>query len=332
MAAKPVAELSRAVRSVAIGGRARVAGTLQKGRLLINQAENKTMIQGDGFNFNQMMICYNGYHRRKSDISKVISENDGMFWTTIGDTNDETLLDRATDFYFQVGESAINEIIRGCISSNLSIVKNVLDLACGHGRVLRHLVKLFINAKFSAADINEDGVDFCREHFGVKGFCTPVNIDEFDFDDQYDLVWAGSLFTHLPLEKTRRAIVHICNYLTPHGIFIFTLHGRSSLEKMPQWKRDNTEIQSAMKQYSETGYGFYEFLHKELRAGSQQHPSVERYFSHALSIPDYGMSLSRPSTLIREIERMENLQILSYREGGWCGHQDVMVIGRKTEV
>ena len=288
------------------------------------------MIQDDKFNLNEMMISYNGYHRRKSDICQIISDNDGMFWSCIEDANNDTMMDHIRDHYFQAGEEAINQIIRGVLSSNLSIVKNVLDLACGHGRVLRHLVKLFINAKFSAADIDEDGVDFSVEQFGVKGIYTPVNIYEFDFNDHYDLIWAGSLFTHLPLEKIIRTTAHVCNYLTPRGIFIFTLHGRYSDNEITFSDEEDTEVQNAINQFKETGFGFYNFDPTKLIPGEHQHSSMERYLSLSRSIPDYGMSFSMPSRIVHEIECMENLQIFSYRENGWVGSHDIMVIGRMT--
>lgn len=198
---------------------------------------------------------------------------------------------------------------------------HVLDLACGHGRVLRHLVALFPTARFSAADLNEDGVNFCARQFGARGILTPVDIDEFDFDDSYDVVWAGSLFTHFPQEKTNRTIAHVCNYLAPGGVFIFTLSGRTIR------KRASTVATIPIEDDDEAGYTFQAFSRENLIAPDHR-PDICRSFSRALAIPEYGMSTSLPSAIMREVERMKNVAILAYREGVWAGLQDVMVIGK----
>lgn len=285
------------------------------------------MKQPDKLNINYMMVWYNGYHRRKAEVNEVISDNDAMFWNDVRDPKDEAMVKNCIRHYFGMGESAIDTIILGCLSSGLSQVGTVLDLACGHGRVLRHLVKLFPSARFSAADINEDGVNFCVQQFGVKGIHAPVDIDELDFEDHYDVVWAGSLFTHFPLEKVKRTIAHVCSYLTHGGVFIFTLHGRASRKKIRFGGGEAASVRKAMEDYEETGYGFFRWSPEELIA-PRHRPDIQRAFSRALATPDYGMSISRPSAVMHEVERMQNVEILAYREGAWMGLQDVMVVGK----
>lgn len=188
---------------------------------------------------------------------------------------------------------------------------------------------LFINAKITAADIDEDSVDFCVEQFGVKGIYSQVEIDLVDFNDTFDLVWAGSLFTHLPLDKVKRTISHVGNYLTPRGIFIFTIIGRTAMEKTLSFGGGvEAEMQNAKKQYNETGYGFYKYSPAILLPPINR-PEVSRAFSNALSIPDYGISYLSASRLVYELECMEGIQILSYHGGNWDNSHDVVVIGRK---
>src|ERR1700733_11119618 len=47
------------------------------------------------------------------------------------------------DNYFSIGESAVDVVVKACMASQLTEVNRVLDMPCGHGRVLRHLVRLF---------------------------------------------------------------------------------------------------------------------------------------------------------------------------------------------
>src|SRR5688572_29835483 len=70
-------------------------------------------------------------------------------------------------WYFGIGRSAVENIMMGCLASNITSVGRVLDLPCGHGRVLRHLVALFPNAEFHACDLDRDGVDWCAATFRV---------------------------------------------------------------------------------------------------------------------------------------------------------------------
>src|SRR5258708_6790042 len=66
----------------------------------------------------------------------------------------------AGDNYLDVGATAAEIIRTSVAASRLTEVKTVLDLPCGHGRVLRHLVKLFPQAKFDVCDLDTPGMDF----------------------------------------------------------------------------------------------------------------------------------------------------------------------------
>jgi len=76
-------------------------------------------------------------------------------------------LDR--EYYFRCGRSAVE-----CIQNALAIaaipqprIKRILDLPCGHGRVLRYLRAAFPEAEIAACDLLRDGVDFCSSTFGA---------------------------------------------------------------------------------------------------------------------------------------------------------------------
>src|SRR5688500_1740556 len=84
-----------------------------------------------------------------------ISPNDGMY---VGNGA----------HYYRVGLSAINCIEQALIAARINTVKNVLDLPCGHGRVLRFLVHRFPEASFVACDLDRDGVDFCARALGAE--------------------------------------------------------------------------------------------------------------------------------------------------------------------
>src|SRR5215470_6242471 len=101
--------------------------------------------------------------------------------------------------YFRVGLSALESIRVSLQAAGKSAadVRHILDLPCGHGRVLRYLKAGFPAAEITACDLMRDGVDFCASTFGA----VPV----YSHDDPakiplghnvFDLIWVGSLFTH----------------------------------------------------------------------------------------------------------------------------------------
>src|ERR1700733_14940972 len=108
------------------------------------------------------------------------------------------------DNYFSIGESAVDVVVKACMASQLTEVNRVLDMPCGHGRVLRHLVRLFPDAAFDACDLDAAGVDFCAATFGARPILSKEDLASVEFDGNYDLIWVGSLFTHLPYEISRK--------------------------------------------------------------------------------------------------------------------------------
>src|SRR4051812_24162879 len=74
--------------------------------------------------------------------------------------------------YFIAGRSALKAILVSLEAARVdpASVTRILDLPCGHGRVLRHLRAGFPAAEIAACDIDRDGVDFCARTFGA----TPI--------------------------------------------------------------------------------------------------------------------------------------------------------------
>lgn len=248
------------------------------------------------FNFEFVSECLNSY--KSNEVSNVVSDR-------------ETMLDQ---WYWEVGESAANVILGAIGTSFLSRVDNVLDLPCGHGRVLRHLKALFPNARMTACDLDESGVDFCAKTFGADPVVSKPDLADVDFARQFDLIWMGSLFTHTSEQTTRRWLKHVSEFVSDTGIIVATFHGRKSIivnETNPYISRVSWE--NIMKGYRETGYGYDDY------------PAGE---SHTYIDSSYGVSLSKPQKIIEIAQEIAGLKVYSYTESGWADHQDVLVIGR----
>jgi SAM-dependent methyltransferase len=103
--------------------------------------------------------------------------------------------------YFLSGYSALFCIRKALDKAGKKSVASILDFACGHGRVLRSLAADFPKARLVALDTNKAGVDFCAKVFGAKPVYSNIDFSNLSFDGKFDLIWVGSLFTHLRGER-----------------------------------------------------------------------------------------------------------------------------------
>ncbi|MBI2515468.1 MAG: class I SAM-dependent methyltransferase [Opitutae bacterium] len=228
-------------------------------------------------------------------VSREISPRDEMF------NGNET-------HYFDAGESALH-----CIETALaaarrprSTVRRILDLPCGHGRVLRFLKKAFPDAELVACDLNRDGVDFCARTFGAVPEYSHVNVDEIPHHGVVDLIWCGSLLTHLSEQKCRDFLRFFQRVLGHRGIVVFTTHGRFCARELTTGRNRHNigdgQIAELLRGYRERGFSYVP------------------YDAQA----DYGFSLSHPGFVTRELIDDAHWRLLGYHETGWDKRQDVV--------
>jgi SAM-dependent methyltransferase len=108
-----------------------------------------------------------------------------------------------------------------------SALRRVLDFACGYGRLLRLLVRMVDPQRITASDIMPEAVEHVRTCFGVHGIVSAYAPDTVDLGGDYDFVWVGSLFTHLPRGRFEAWLARLAAALAPDGLLAFTTHGPS---------------------------------------------------------------------------------------------------------
>ncbi|WP_373458513.1 class I SAM-dependent methyltransferase [Neorhizobium huautlense] len=91
--------------------------------------------------------------------------------------------------------------------ANKKELKRILDFPCGHGRALRYLRAAYPDADIFVSDINEPGVEFCRTQFGARPFRSYVELENTELTPSMDLIWCGSLLTHLD-ERRSKLLIH----------------------------------------------------------------------------------------------------------------------------
>lgn len=218
--------------------------------------------------------------------------------------------------YFKVGLSAIDCIEIAMNASGLASVGHVLDLPCGHGRVLRFLVHRFPNAKFTAADLDRKGVDFCVQTFGAEGIYSQLDLADFSLNCQFDLIWCGSLITHLNATGIQELLAFFVRHLMPGGLLVFTTHGERVIHQMLNRKFDygiaEENIPLLNDSYRKKGFGFADY------------PNTD-YYGIPLTnsgATDYGVSLTTPEWIRAETRKL-GLKEVYFCEHGWDDHQDV---------
>lgn len=227
------------------------------------------------------------------------------------DPGDEMLFGNE-DHYFDVGESALHCIEAALFAARRekSSIEQILDLPCGYGRVMRFLKKTFPEARLTACDLNRDGIDFCAKVFGAIPVISQAKAEEIPLDGNFDLIWCGSLLTHLSAEKWPSFFQLFRRLLCPGGILVFTTQGRRSASELETGKHryglNDRQIAALLAEYNRRGFGYVDY---ESQSG-------------------YGISLALPSHVLANFVQRPEWQLLSFLENGWDRRQDAICLQR----
>lgn len=213
------------------------------------------------------------------------------------------------DHYKRVGEEAAHLVAE--VAASLNRVENLLDFGCGYGRVLRFLVHKFDRMSVSAYDINKRALLFCVKEFGV--FKESLDSSKGRLIKQYNLVWVGSVFTHLSRACAIETLAILASSLARDGVIVLTTHGEEAVQRLID--------------------GFYksEFLRYNRHVLDSFYTDGFAFVPYSYDInKSTGMtwiSFSGMAQLVDEAAQGE-LRILSYEARAWDNHQDVYVIGK----
>lgn len=208
--------------------------------------------------------------------------------------------------YFEWGEMAVRCIHQAMFAACKPGAADILDLECGHGRVLRFIKSAFRGARLTACDLDADGVEFCAKMFGATPVVSQPDIRQVKFPGKYDLIWCGSLLTHLRAEQVRALFEAVESLLIPGGVAVFTTHGRWIAERLRGGTLNvglpDAEIPGMLTDYDATGFAYRDYPKS----------------------PGYGVSLSSPAWICAELQRRPLLRQVMFQERGWFYHQDAI--------
>jgi SAM-dependent methyltransferase len=190
----------------------------------------------------------------------------------------------------------------------------VLDFPCGYGRVLRFLKEVFPDSRIVGADIEADAVEFCQRAFSVQGYLSnpASHFGSLSLPWKFDLIWCGSLITHLDQPAAVALLEFFCRHLTEGGVCVFTTHGRRIADMMTRKEItfDLTEQGrlKVLQDYQQQGYGFADYSGAASDGGSSK---------------GYGISVSSQSRVVEMARGVGPWEDVYYRESGWHTIQDV---------
>lgn len=227
-----------------------------------------------------------------SKVSTRIYYNDGMY-------------DGDGAHYYKVGLSAISCINEAVECAGLTEVRSILDFPCGSGRVLRFLVHRFPDAELTACELERGPVEFCVRTFGALAAYSSLDLDDVSLGKRFDLIWCGSLVTHLNARGIAALIQLFRRHLHEGGLMIFTTHGDFVPGRILAQEFDYgltpEQIDRIGSDYPKTGYGF------------EDYPGEK----------DYGVSLTSPGWIRARVREVGGLREVLFKERGWDNHQDV---------
>ena len=227
-----------------------------------------------------------------SGVDLVIHPEDGM-WSS------------APDCYWSVGKSALQ-----CVLDALAMTWRDRD----PGIDSRSRLRLRPRRPASACRIplraifwcDVAGAEFCAKRYG--GVAIPSDPDPAVIKlPPVDVMWVGSLFTHLTEQSTRRWLYTLADRLNPEGVLIATFHGRTSIAT-----------------YRKTGTlkpGTADQIEDECRRLGWAYQPYRAYEN-----VEWGFSMTSAARLAEIGASIPGMRIAGIREAGWGNNHDVLTL------
>lgn len=214
--------------------------------------------------------------------------------------------------YLSAGLSGLRCIERAIGAAGKDIGKGaILDFPCGFGRVLRWMRVRFPDARITAAEIDRDAFNFCATNFQVTPLESKIPISSLELDAEYDLIWCGSLFTHIDESAAVDLLRFFHDHLAPGGLCVFSTHGRRAVERMVtnevDYGLDHEAQGNLIREYHSPGYGYADYPGQ----------------------PGYGISAVTPERMDELAARVGTWERVCFLDHGWDGCQDVFGFAKR---
>ncbi len=226
--------------------------------------------------------------------------------TTIAD-GDSMFAGNNVEHYLSVSRDALRAVLAALHVTGRPEPRRLLDFGCGYGRVLRSLRAAFPAAELIACDPDPVALASCAEAFGARAVPGAPDVDDIEQVTGVDLLWCGSVLTHLDAPHWGPLLRYFSRALAPGGVAVVTTHGRRMAMRAESGKDyglDARATDRVLAAYKACGFGYNDY------AGND----------------GYGISLSSPGWAVQRALETPDLRLAGYDEAAWDLHQDVMVL------
>ena len=223
----------------------------------------------------------------------------------------DTMLGGDDGHYLSVGQSALAAIERALGGAE---PRNILDLPCGFGRVTRALRARFAHAAITVSDLDRPGVDFSAREFDARAAYSVRDFRDLDLGEAYDLVWVGSLMTHLPAAQTKYLLSALRRHLSPDGTVLITLQGPSIIPRLREtgYGLSPGGAETVIGEYKHKGFGYCDYQ------GGQN------LYGVSLTNDNYGISLTDETWMGAALKEC-GLCLHAYEAQAWDDHHDIAI-------
>ncbi len=216
----------------------------------------------------------------------------------------DTMHDGRDEHYLAVGLSAL-----ACISDAMAgrQPRRILDLPSGFGRVTRLLRAQYPRAAITVCDLDRPGVDFAAAQFDARPAYSVEDFTTLALGETYDLVWVGSLVTHLNERQVRAFMAAMARHMRPGGVLVASAHGPGIADALHDWGYglEPSAVAGLLDDYGGVGYG-----HRGYGGGD-----------------GYGISIT-DALWWQEATATGPFRLAAHLPKAWDEHQDIVVLRR----
>jgi SAM-dependent methyltransferase len=249
------------------------------------------------------------WRRKPRDVNETIAPADWIH-------------ERGADQYYSLGRTTIRRVRLAQLQTRKDEIRRILDFGCGYGRILRQFKAAYPEARLAACDILREAVDFCAETFGAEAIYAADDPGDTELEGEFDLIWVGSLFTHLAAASWTKLLDLFERVLEPGGLLLFSTQGRSIRDRIADrswldaygrqiwvnWDVPEEDLEGVVADYDRDGFGYLQWGTLERR---------------------YGTSIASPSWVMRQLETRPGFEVTCYWERGWRPQDLVICVGTR---
>jgi CBS domain-containing protein len=156
--------------------------------------------------------------------------------------------------YLMAGASALQCVKNMLDREHSGPVGSILDMGCGHGRVMRMLRAAFPEAEITGCDVNHGAADFCAEFFGATPVHAPYDDEPYELGGPFDLIWLGSVLPWLPVEQWPGMLDLLGRHLAGDGLLVMSTLSWQNSSMLRQLGVPEGELPELEREYEAQGF------------------------------------------------------------------------------